>query len=152
MHVAGLPLPYFDRKKSNDLIKNFFYQNMMGKIWDTHKRTFQDLKGTIMHVSSLTSPYFDKKSTIFTISCFYPNMVRKNLRHPLTCVLGPETHVYACCRSSPTLFWFKNQLVKYLILNRILVGKTWDMHKRALKGLKRPLMHVSGQEHVKNIF
>ena len=104
--------------------ENFFLnQNMIMKIWDTHKRAFQDLKRTIMHVSSLTSPYFDKKSTTFKIGCFYPKMVRENLRHPSMCVSGPETHVSVCCRSSPTLFWFKNQLIKFLILNQILVGE-----------------------------
>ena len=117
---------------------------MTGKIWDTHKRAFQDLKRTIIHVSILTSTYFDKKSTTFKFGCFYPNMVRENLSHPSTCVSGPETHVSACCRSSPTLFWFKNQLIKYLISNQIWWGKTWDMHKRALKGLKRTLMHILG--------
>ena len=77
MHVSGLLLSYF---------------------------LFKDLKRTIMHVSSLTSPYFDKKSATFKIGCFYPKMARENLRHPSTCVSGPETHVSACCRSSPTLF------------------------------------------------
>ena len=124
IHFSGLPPPYFDRKKNQKLDEFFFKnQNMMGKIWDTHKRAFQDLKRTIMHVLSLTSPYFDKKSTTFKIGCFYPKMIRENLRHPSTCVSGPETHVSACCRSSLTLFWLKNQLIKYLILNQILVGE-----------------------------
>ena len=97
-------------EKKNKNLTNIFLknQNLMGKIWDTHKRAFHDLKRTIMHVSSIPSPYFDKKSTILKIGCFYPNMVRENLRHPWTCVSGPETHVYACCRSSLTIFWLKN--------------------------------------------
>ena len=49
-----------------------------------------------------------KNSTTLKIGCFYPNMVREDLRHALTCVSGSEMHDYACIMSSPTRFWLKN--------------------------------------------
>ena len=68
-----------------------------------HKGAFQALKRTLMHVSDLPPPYFDFKKLIFyKLFFFNQNMVGEDLIH--ACVSGPETHVYACLKSSPTLF------------------------------------------------
>ena len=71
-----------------------------------HKRTFHGLKRTFMHVSGLLPTYFDlKKSNYFIIWLFLnQNTMGEDQRHTETCVLGPETHVYACPRSSPPCF------------------------------------------------
>ena len=70
------------------------------------KSEFQDdLKRTFVHISGLPPPYFDKKTKLFK-SIFFSNqkMAGEDLRHAYTCVLGPETHVFACLMSSPTKF------------------------------------------------
>ena len=69
-----------------------------------HKRAFQGLKRTFMHVSGLPPPYFDNKLMYKTFSFLHQKMVGEDLKHAETCVSGPETHVYACLRSSPTIF------------------------------------------------
>ena len=78
-----------------------------------HKRAFQALQRTFMHVSGLPPPYFDKKTNLYfrrafqalkRTLVFYQNMVGER---PETCInvrFRPETHVYACLRSSPTIF------------------------------------------------
>ena len=42
-------------------------------------------------------------------------MVAEDLRHAQTCILRPETHVYACLRSSPTFFDLKKPIYKVLV-------------------------------------
>ena len=51
-----------------------------------HAYAFQGLKRTYMHVS-----------------CLPPHILRFR-KTCITCVSGPETHVYACLMSSPTIF------------------------------------------------
>ena len=70
-----------------------------------HESAFQGMKRTFMHVSGLPPPYFDsKKQILYKLVFYYQNMVGEDLGHASTCVSGPETHVYACLRSSPTIF------------------------------------------------
>ena len=69
-----------------------------------HKHAFQALKRTFMHVSGLPPPFFDKKTICKVIGFFYQIMVGEDMRNAKTSVSGPETHVYAYLRSSPTLF------------------------------------------------
>ena len=79
-----------------------------------HKRTFQSLKHTFMRVSSLPQSCFDKK-TKYLMKFFFQihNMVGEDMIHALTCVSGPETHVYACLRSSPAFFDNKTNLKSF---------------------------------------
>ena len=69
-----------------------------------HKRASQGLKRTFMHVSGLHPAYFDLKKVYKIIRFFSHNKVGEDLRLAQTCVSGPETHVFACLRSSPTIF------------------------------------------------
>ena len=69
-----------------------------------HKRAFQALKRTFIHVSGLSPPFCDKKKPIYKVIVFHQIMVWEDLRHAKMCVSGPETHFYACLRSSPTIF------------------------------------------------
>ena len=82
------------------------------------KRAFQALKRTFLHVSGLPPPFLDKKN--YKVIGFYKTMVWEDLRHAKTCVSGPETHVYACLRSSPPYFEKKtaSKVIGFLI-------KTW---------------------------
>ena len=111
-----------------------------------HKRTFHGLKRTFMHVSGLLPTYFDlKKSNYFTIWLFLnQNTMGEDQRHTETCVLGPETHVYACPRSSPPCFDKNKQMVYQIVFVKTCKEKTSYMHKRTFHGLKRTFMHVSG--------
>ena len=59
-----------------------------------HERAFQALKRTILNVSGLPHHTLIKRRTIFkVIDFFYQNVYS-----------GPETHVYSCLSSSPTIF------------------------------------------------
>ena len=64
------------------------------------------------------------------------------------CVSGPETHVYACLRSSPPYFDKKTKyFYKLVLLSEYGGGRPEDIIKRAFQGLKRTFMHVSGLPH-----
>ena len=58
-------------------------------------------------------------------------MVVEELRNVKNCVSGPETHVYACLKSSITVFWFRKQNYKVFLFYQNMVGedlrhaKTW---------------------------
>ena len=69
-----------------------------------YKSAFQELTRAFMHVSRLPLPYFDLKNQIIKYFFSHQNMVGEDLRKALTCVPAPETHVYACLRSSPPYF------------------------------------------------
>ena len=103
------------------------------------------MKRTFMHVLGLPRHIFIKKSFYEVFGFFYQNMEGEDLRHAKTWVSGPQTHAYACLRSSPTIFWFKE--TKYYIncyfLIEIWLAKIWDKHKLMFQALKRTFMHVS---------
>ena len=72
-----------------------------------YRRAFQALKRKFIHVSDLPTPYFVKIKTIFKAIGFLSNY---GVGRPVTCktcVSGPETHVYACLKSSPPYFDLK---------------------------------------------
>ena len=68
-----------------------------------NESAFQGLKRTFMHVSGLPQAKFDKKNHLLYKLFFLSKMVCEDLRHAKTCVSEPETEVYACIRSSPTI-------------------------------------------------
>ena len=61
-------------------------------------------KHTFMHVSGLPPTNFDKKTITFYIDFLNQSIVGEDVGHSKTCVSGPETHIYACLRSSPNIF------------------------------------------------
>ena len=73
-------------------------------------------------------------------------MMGEDLIDALTCVSGPETHNYACLRSSRPYFVKKTKYIINCFFFKSKYGggnPETSMHKRAFQALKRTLMHVS---------
>ena len=88
----------------------FLIKLWRGKTWDMHKRAFQALKRAFLHVPHLPPPYFDFKKTIWKVIGFLSKYVGGR---PDTCInvrFRPWNAHFACLRSSPNIFWLKNQL------------------------------------------
>ena len=80
MHGSGFPHHILIK---NQLIKHLvFYQNMVGKNWDMHKRAFLSQKRTSVYVFGLPPSYFDLKNQMLYKYFFKnQNMVGEDLRH-----------------------------------------------------------------------